>query len=170
MESTPSKPGLPCFPPAKLPTARLAAVELTPSPPSALPPVHSDFAHNLLACLDIGMVAVFAADMLVQSRVARFDASGAFMDDAATVQQQYLGSTSFAADLLGCIPLDYIALGALGGIGHIDAATLAMLPVLKLVHLVRLYRVRNLITYLLFNLNVPLLWVTVIRNLMVGGF
>jgi len=39
-----------------------------------------------------------------------------------------------------------------------------MLPTLKLLYLVRLSHVKNLITYLLNNLNVPLLWVTVLRN------
>ena len=49
-----------------------------------------------------------------------------------------------------------------------DPATLEALPALQLLHLVCLYRVKNLITYLLFNLNVPLLWVTVLRNVVVS--
>ena len=40
-------------------------------------------------------------------------------------------------------------------------------PLVPQLYLVRLYRVRNLFTYLLFNLNVPLLWVTVMRNIAV---
>ena len=124
-----------------------------------------DFTTNALAALDLALVAVFCADVFVQSRVATFDADSGFTDDAAAVRATYLGSSGFLADLAGCLPLDYLALAAMGGVAHADPGALSLLPLLKLLHLVRLYRVRNLITYLLFNLNVPLLWVTVFRNL-----
>lgn len=136
-------------------------------PPAALPLSRSDFAHNVVAAVDAGLVAVFCTDLYVQSRAAKFDVDAGFTDDAGEVRRQYLTSSGFVADLLGCLPLDYLALAAMGGLAHADPGALDALPALKLLHLVRLYRVRNLITYLLFNLNVSLLWVTVIRNLLI---
>ena len=49
-----------------------------------------------------------------------------------------------------------------------DPATFELLPTLKLLYLTRLYHVKNLISILLYNLNVPLLWVTVLRNVVVS--
>lgn len=124
-----------------------------------------DFANNALVGMDLSLVVIFAADMFVRSRVATFDAETGITDDPEEIRKQYISSPDFVYDLLGCLPLDYMALAALGGVAHIDPAALGMLPALKLLHLVRLYRVNNLVTYFLFNLNVPLLWVTVFRNL-----
>ena len=124
-----------------------------------------DFATNILATFDLTLVLVFTADMFVRSRVATFDTESGLTDDPAEIRKAYISSPDFIYDLIGCMPLDYFALAAMGGLAHIDPAALDFLPALKLLHLVRLYRVNNLVTYFLFNLNVPLLWVTVFRNL-----
>ncbi|KAI7843594.1 hypothetical protein COHA_002836 [Chlorella ohadii] len=81
-------------------------------------------------------------------------------------------------DLLGFLPADWLALGALaacstlsggapciGSTAGWEGGALEWLPLLRLLHLARLYRLRQLFSYLEYNLNVSLLQVTIARNL-----
>ena len=72
------------------------------------------------------------------------------VEDQPSVARHYLRG-QFAADLLGCLPLDWLLLAACCGpepVG-VGGACLWWLPLVRLVQLVRLYRLRNFFRWVL---------------------
>ena len=74
--------------------------------------------------------------------------------------------TLIAADLLGFLPADWLALGALAvcgapclgnGATGWEGGALEWLPLLRLGHLARLYRLRQLFSYLVRDLHLGIL-------------
>jgi hypothetical protein len=117
------------------------------------------------------MMLLIVLDMALNFRVARYK-QGQLVTCKRTLTLDYLRGY-FMIDLLSVLPLDEIALAIAGlnGPDYTSNPTLAYyLSLLRLVALLRCYRLLDFFSFLTYSLAYPLLFVTLLRNVLMAFY